>query len=361
MFDKKFYFKIFFIGFLLVLFQSFFQNYTSLMEIFKSGISATLPFIYAIFIAILLNPIVNLLGRSLKINRTLSILLSVSLVALFIIGVFLIIVPNLIMSTNDLISRFPQMLVSLNTNAAHIIEFLREKNLLFFDPAEIENNLIGLFKSNLGNLRNLILTLGLDIFQGVLGVLNFFLGIFLALFLIQDKEYYLSFLKNFFVLFTTKEKATEIVIFLDKTQEIFLKYIFGRVITSAAVGITAFIVMLIANVPYALISALLIGLGNMIPYVGSIVAGIIAVFLIVLAAPAKIIYLFLAIAIGQSVDGFILGPKILSQTVGMSSFWTIVAVLVCGNIMGPIGLFLGVPIFGIIKLIYIKKLNEKFN
>ncbi|MCJ8342512.1 MAG: AI-2E family transporter, partial [Cetobacterium sp.] len=120
-------------------------------------------------------------------------------------------------------------------------------------------------------------------------------------------------------------------------------------------------VMIICKVPYALLSGLLIGLGNMIPYIGSIAAGIIAVFLIALAAPIKVIYLFIAIGIGQSVDGFILGPKILSETVGMSSFWTIVAVILCGNLMGPLGLFLGVPIFGVIKLIYGKQLQKKEN
>ncbi|MGL4308265.1 MAG: AI-2E family transporter [Cetobacterium sp.] len=361
MFKKKFYLNLFFIGFILILIQSIFQHYNDVLILINKSVKNMLPFIYAIFVAILLTPIVNLFENKFKIKRIYGIILSLVLIILIITGVFFIVVPNLVVSVSDLVNKFPQMLNSFNDNATKFIQFLRERNLLFFNPDELESNIINYVKSNIGNFRNLLLNLSLDVVQGIFGLLNFFLGIFLALYLIESKEYYVKFLENFFFLFTTKEKANNIVNLLEESKSIFLKYIWGRLITSFAVGVTAYIVMVICKVPYALISALLIGIGNMIPYVGSIVAGSIAVFLIVLAAPIKVLYLFIAIAIGQSVDGFILGPKILSETVGMSSFWTIVAVIVCGNCMGPLGLFLGVPIFGVIKLIYNRKLQKKEN
>lgn len=361
MFDKKFYINIFFIGLALIFIQSIFQNISAISNLFNNFFKSILPFIYAIFVAILLTPVVNLFEEKFKIKRIYSIIISLFLVLLFILGIFLIVIPNLVVSISDLINKFPQMLASFNDNATKFINFLREKNLLFFDPNEIEGNLINYFKSNLGNFKNLALNLSLDLVQGIFSIMNFFLGVFLALYLIEDKEYYVKFLENFFFLFTSKKRAKDTVQLLEDSKVIFLKYIWGRIITSAAVGLTAYIVMIICKVPYALLSGLLIGLGNMIPYIGSIAAGIIAVFLIVLAAPIKVIYLFIAIGIGQSVDGFILGPKILSETVGMSSFWTIVAVILCGNLMGPLGLFLGVPIFGVIKLIYGKQLQKKEN
>lgn len=361
MFDKKFYLNLFFIGFVLILIQGVFQNYDSMLSLLKSIISTSLPFIYAIFMAILLNPVVVILEKKLKLKRLYSLIITLILLILIITGIFFIVVPNLMSSTTDLINRFPQMLAAFNQNATQFISFLKEKNLLFFDPNEIENNLIKFVKDNVGNFKNIILILSLDVVQGVMGVATFLLGTFLALFLIQDKEYYFKFLNNFLFLITDRKKADNIVEILEEAKNIFLKYIWGRLVTSFAVGLTAYIVMLIAKVPYALISGLLIGVGNMIPYIGSILAGAIAVFLIVLAAPFKLVYLFLAIAIGQSVDGFILGPKIVAEAVGMSVFWTIAAIIIFGNLMGPVGLFLGVPILAVVKLIYEKKLKEKEN
>ena len=160
-------------------------------------------------------------------------------------------------------------------------------------------------------------------------------------------------------MFTTKEKALYGVDFVRRVNDVFLKYILGRILTSAVVGLIVFVVLFIAKVPYALLSAVMVGVGNMIPYVGSIVAGTIATFLIILAAPLKVVYLFIAIAIGQTVDGFLIGPKIMEESVGMSSFWSIIAVMVCGSFFGPLGMFLGVPVFVVIKFIYIECLNRR--
>ena len=62
--------------------------------------------------------------------------------------------------------------------------------------------------------------------------------------------------------------------------------------------------------------------------------------------------------IAQTFDGWVIGPKIVSETVGMSTFWVVVAVLIGGSLMGPVGMFFGVPAFGIIKLIYLAKLKK---
>ncbi len=208
-----------------------------------------------------------------------------------------------------------------------------------------------------------------------------------------------------FIFYGDKE-ADEGLDFLIECKNIFLNYMAGRIIISVIVGLIAFVVMKIASVPYALLNAVMIGVGNMIPYFGSIAAGIIAFILVLLSNPIKCVmkiasvpyallnavmigvgnmipyfgsiaagiiafilvllsnpikcfYLLLAIIIAQNVDGYIIGPKILGKSVGISSFWIIASVIIMGNIMGTLGMFLGVPIFAIIKLIYIRILKNK--
>lgn len=356
---KKQYFHLFIVGVFVVLIQTFLQYNNELTSIVGQMVSSITPFIYAIFIAVLVSPLVKILENKVRMRRSLSIGISLIIVFAVIIGLILIIIPNIINSISDLVEKFPTMLTSLTSNAEYLINFLKEKNLLFFDPKEIENNLISFTKTNLGNFKNLAFGLGAGVLRSLMGVINFFIGVFISLYLMYSKEYFMEFLENILLLFTTKSKARYSVEFVRKVNDVFLKYILGRILTSTVVGFLVFLVLLIAKVPYALLSGVMVGIGNMIPYVGSIVAGTIATFLILLAAPLKVVYLFIAIGIGQAVDGFVIGPKIMEESVGMSSFWTIVAVMVCGSFFGPLGMFLGVPMFVVIKFIYLERLKRR--
>ena len=84
-----------------------------------------------------------------------------------------------------------------------------------------------------------------------------------------------------------------------------------------------------------------------------------AFFLILLVAPIKTIILLIAIIISQLVDGFIVGPKIIGDKVGLNTFWVMVSMIIFGNLFGLVGMFLGTPILSIIRLFYIDLLKAK--
>lgn len=356
---KKNYFQLFLVGVILILIQSFFQYNNEFSQIINGALTSIMPFIYAIFIAVLVSPLVQILEKKTRLKRSYSIAISLLIVFAAITGLILVVVPNVIQSASDLVDKFPTMMKSLSSNAEHLIDYLQKKNMLFFDPKQLENNIVNFIRENINNLQNLAVGVSIGVAKSLIGLVNFFIGVFISLYLLYSKEYFLKFLENVFRLFTTKEKALYGVDFILKVNDTFLKYILGRLLTSAVVGFVVFLIMFFAKAPYALLSGVMIGIGNMIPYVGSIVAGVIATFLIILAAPIKVIYLFIAIAMGQTIDGFVIGPKIMAESVGMSSFWTIVAVMFCGNLFGPIGMFFGVPVFVVIKLIYQEALKKR--
>ena len=126
-------------------------------------------------------------------------------------------------------------------------------------------------------------------------------------------------------------------------------------------GIIVFIVMYLANVPYAGLISVMLGIGNMIPYVGAIFAGIIGGILIMISDPSKIWWLIIANILAQNIEGFYLAPKIIGKTVGLGSFWVLIGVMLGGAIMGPIGMIFGVPVVAVIKLIYTTFLKKKQN
>ena len=211
----------------------------------------------------------------------------------------------------------------------------------------------------MNNIKNILISVGLNVIDWVMEIFIIFLGFFLALYFIYDRKYFMDYIKNIIFIFYGEKEAEEGLSFLIECKNIFLNYMAGRIIISVIVGLISFVVMKIADVPYALLNGVMIGVGNMIPYFGSIAAGVVAFILVLLSNPIKCVYLLLAIIIAQNVDGYIIGPKILGKSVGLSSFWIIASVIIMGNIMGTLGMFLGVPIFAILKLIYIRVLKNK--
>ncbi|MGL6132277.1 MAG: AI-2E family transporter, partial [Fusobacteriaceae bacterium] len=180
---KKQYVHIFVVGFILILLQTFLQYNSSFGLILNELLSSIKPFIYAIFIAILVSPLVKVFENKMKLKRTWSILLSLIIVFTAMIGLILIVIPNIIASISDLVEKFPTMMSSLTSNTVHLLDFLKSKNLLFFNPEEIEANLVKFIKTNLGNFKNLAFGLGAGVLKSLVGVLNFFIGVFISLYL----------------------------------------------------------------------------------------------------------------------------------------------------------------------------------
>lgn len=348
-------------GIILILIQSFFQKYDAFKDIYSTYIGYIIPMIYALFISIFLEPLVSKLENRFKLKRWVSVSIVIVLVIIGVAGFVGLILPQLGKSFKELYNKLPHMQEQLGNLIKRVLDFLKEKELLIIGEKQIEDNIISLLKRNIGNLQEFGISVLLNIMWWAVALSKFFIGFFLAVFILLDKEYFIKFLNNILTIILGKEKGMYMSDFFDQSRNVLLNYVWGRIIASAFVGVVTFIVLFFTGVPYALLSSLMIGMGNMIPYVGSIIAGAIAIFLVILAEPSKIIYLFIAMMVGQAVDGWIVGPRIVSETVGMSTFWVIVAVLIGGSLMGPVGMFFGVPAFGIIKLIYeiqLKKTNN---
>lgn len=357
--EKKFnYFKIIGIGVILILIQSFFQRYDSLREIYSTYVGYLVPVIYALFITIFLDPVATKIEQKSGLSRLKAVILTFLFVAILVAGFIGIVMPELGKSFKELYAKFPTMQEKVGEIIKNSIVYLKEKNILVIGEEQFEKSIVGLFKKNIGKIQQFSFTFVMNIMWWLVALGKFFIGFFLAFFILVDKNYFINFVKNILKIVFGEKKGLEYNNFLNDSRQVLLNYVWGRMITSGIVGAVTFVILMLFSVPYALLSGIMVGIGNMIPYVGSFIAGAVAVFLVVLAEPMKVFYLFLAMMIAQAVDGWVIGPKIVSETVGMSTFWVVVAVLIGGSLMGPVGMFFGVPAFGIIKLIYLAKLKK---
>lgn len=351
--------KIIYIGIILILIQSFFQYNTLFHQIYVRYIGYFIPMIYAFFIAIFLEPIMTFFEKKLKVKRLFSITLTVFLVIFLLIVFIGIIAPQIGKSVKELYIKLPSMQEKVESVIAETVQYLKHKELLVIGENELEQNIFNFIKKNLNYIQNFGISAVINVVGWTVSLVKFFIGAFLGILILYNKEYFIKFIETTLGLIFSNKKAKSIFIFLKESREILLKFVKGRILISAVVGVITFIVMFITKTPYAVLTGVMMGVGNMIPYIGSIVAGILAIFLVILAEPTKLIFLILAIIIAQTVDGWIIGPKVLGESVGMNTFWIMVAVLIGGNLFGPLGMFFGVPVFAMIKLVYYNILNKR--
>ncbi|MBS9775793.1 MAG: AI-2E family transporter [Fusobacterium sp.] len=349
---KKGFIKILIYMVLFVVIQTYFQNSESFTLIMSRWTSYFVPLIWAVLIAILLEPVVNYFDKKLKKNKIFSVIIALVLVVLIVVAFVLMVVPQIILTVKELNNLYPYILEKVRVFAEKIFEILKEKNITLINEEEFYKTIMTGVKNNFSNIQEILVSLFKNIALWTAGIAKFSFGLMLAILILLDKERYIEIEKNIIKIIFGETKMDYVLEKLNMTREIFLNYISGKLMVSFVVGLAVFLVLFVTKTPYALLSGVLLGLGNMIPYVGSIVGSIVAGLLIVIVSPYKILYLGLAIFISQLIDGFVLGPKIIGEKVGLSAFWVFISMIIFGGLFGILGMFLGVPLMCVIKMFY---------
>ena len=133
-----------------------------------------------------------------------------------------------------------------------------------------------------------------------------------------------------------------------RTNETFGKFIVGKIIDSVIIGVLSFIIFAIFKMPYNLLISVIIGVTNIIPFFGPFIGAIPSFIIILFVSPSKALIFLLLVFIIQQIDGNIIGPKILGDSIGISAFWILFSILVAGKFLGLVGMIIGVPLFAII-------------
>ncbi len=192
---------------------------------------------------------------------------------------------------------------------------------------------------------------------------NIVLGLIVSIYLLIDKEKFFAIGKKIVFAFFTEKKANRILELTHRSNSIFGNFLSGKILDSLIIGILTFIVLTITKMPYSLLISFIIGITNIIPFFGPFIGAIPSAIIILFVSPVKALWFVLIIFIIQQIDGNIIGPKILGDSLGISAFWILFSLLVGGKLFGLIGLIVGVPLFvlvySIIKDIVENELAKK--
>ena len=184
---------------------------------------------------------------------------------------------------------------------------------------------------------------------------NFVIGLIVSVYLLASRK---KFGQQGKLILYSLVKRRWADLFLEEicyADKMFGGFINGKILDSAIIGVLCYIACLIFKFPSALLVSVIIGVTNVIPFFGPFIGAIPATLLILIQNPIKALWFVLFVLVLQQVDGNIIGPKILGNTTGLSSFWVLFAILLFGGLWGFVGMIIGVPLFAVIYDI-IKKL-----
>lgn len=350
--------------------------------VFNFIIGILTPFIYGIFIAYILNSPVKWFennvylkipfGRK-KVNyiRTISILTTYLLVIGFLVCVIRYIFPEIRDNLDNLILSLRTYAAGINMEASaysNTNEFLNSMLVYFnetfttsYTPGDIINFVIDPIMKTLSSLPFFLNVLLAGTVNFAYALLNAVLGLVIAFYMLCEKEKFAATIGKFLYTILKKQTAERVILTAKSSNAVFEKFFIGKAIDSIIIGILFFIIALIINLPFTLLSSLIIGITNMIPYFGPFIGAIPVILITLLVNPVLALWLTLIIFLLQQFDGLILGPKILGESTGMKPIGVIFSIIVGGALFGVIGMFFGVPAFAVLKVMFTTLLNKKYN
>lgn len=339
------------------------------------------PILYGLTIAYLLTPVMNFFERYIqkwvqkiskkqkvttiqKISRSISILITMLLMLLLISALISMIIPQLIKSINGLAADFPdyinQLNLWINSHLDNNPQFTRIFN-------EIVNKFTQNYEKWWDNLQPAFNSFLAGLTTGVKGIFNavknILIGLIVSIYVMFSKETFAAQSKKIVYALLEITHANQFISMARHTHKVFSSFIVGKLIDSFIIGIICFIGMSIFQMPQPLLISVIIGVTNVIPFFGPLIGAIPTAFIILLIKPSSCLYFVIFILVLQQFDGNILGPKILGEATGLSSFWVIFSILVSGGLFGFAGMVIGVPffavIYGSIKLLITNSLQKK--
>ena len=322
------------------------------------------PVIYGAVFAYLLNPVYNRVqaavmkltkniipdekGRK-RLGGFLGTLASLCLLVAVVVGLISMLIPQLISSIRGVMETLPS---SINN-----LEIWLEKILA--DNPDLEQQVMQHYGAAADYLQNWLTNVVVPNIYRIIGsvssgvvlvvqaVFDILIGLIVMVYLLNMKEKLLAQAKMIIYGVFPLKIANKVIEEGRYVHQVFGGFIIGKLLDSLIIGLICFVLLGFANMPYVLLVSVIVGVTNVIPFFGPFIGAIPSAFLILLSDPMKCLYFLIFVLLLQQFDGNILGPKILGDSTGLSSFWVLFSILLFGGLMGFVGMIIGVPTFAV--------------
>jgi len=188
---------------------------------------------------------------------------------------------------------------------------------------------------------------------------NILLGLFISIYILSSKERLYAVTTKAARAFMTAKVFNNCMRYVRIASSTFGRFFIGKLFDSTIVFIITLALLSVFGIPHATFIAMIVGVLNIIHFFGIIIAIVLSAFIVLIAAPSKLLLFLLIMIVIQQIESNVIAPKILGSSAGISSLGVIAAVIIMGSCFGIIGMIIGVPIFAIIIAIFKDYLDNK--
>lgn len=321
-----------------------------LQSLISLGLPLAIGFVGAFVLNVPMRGIENLLLRffadkkrrpAKKLLRIISLILTLALVALVIVLVCTLVIPELVESAVSLydlvVAKWPEWM-----------EFIRSYDIAWINEwiAGVDlNSLLADLTSGAGSIISSAVGI---VTSTVSGVATVGIGLVLMIYALISKDELARQGKKLLKALASERVEKRTLHVLELINSTYSRFLSGQCVEACILGSLIFVAFSIAGIPYASLTAVLTAVCAFIPYVGAFLACFVGAFLVLLAAPAKVILCIVLYLVVQFIENQFIYPHVVGTSVGLGAMWTLMAVILGGKLMGLLGMIFFIPLVAVL-------------
>lgn len=333
--------------------------------------SVVRPFIIGICLAYLLNflykKVLTFEDKHMKFIKSdgLRKFLAIAFTYIITIGSFVLLIivtiPSLSSSIKGVIDNLPKTIDNLR---GIVDRFLKENKwmqaVLGSDVEEFQGRAQDLIVNNLNYDKDFFSNKLFEIVSGTFTyAVNILVAIIVSIMLLANKEVMTEQCKKVILAIFGDKRSNIIFDELKIANKKFSGFLIGKLIDSIIIGIITFVACVVMGINYSALIALIVGVTNIIPILGPFIGGGVSLIIVFSQSPGLTLHFVMFVVILQQIDGNIIGPKCIGNSLNLNSFWVLLSIFIFGNLFGFVGMIIGVPLFAVVYDIIGKLVNNK--
>ena len=295
-----------------------------------------------------------------KWHRPLSLVLTIVLVGGVLLLVMFVVIPEVVKTTMTLSESIPAFVeitltqaVTLFSQYPEIVRYIEEIEI---DWAALFQEIIFFFKNGAGSVLNSTVSAALSIANGFA---DFGIGFIFSIYLLLQKETLVRQGKKLVRAFLQEKKAERLIEIVVRAEKIFSSFLAGQCVEAVILGTLFFITMSVLQMPYALLIGVLIAFTALIPVFGAFIGCAVGIFLMLMVNPVSALEFLAVFLILQQIEGNLIYPHVVGNSVGLPSIWVLAAVTIGGSLMGVVGMLIFIPLCSLLYSLLRDEVNRR--
>lgn len=355
-----------------ILFYVGLQHITVVIRVAGWLFSVISPFVLGVVIAFVVNVPMSRIefhlfekrGKQMRGQRPVSFLITLALVIAVLVVVVYIVVPQLADTIRIIGKQLPDAFAATQAWIISKMSYWEFFQGMMEQVAIDWDEIIRKISTMLQNMASTMLDSGIGAISNILGaVVNFFIGFVFAIYILLSKETLGRQSKQILYALLKEPQADKVLEICSISYRIFSKFLSGQCLEACILGGMFVVAMTIFGLPYAMLIGVLIAFCALIPIVGAFIGCGVGLFLILMVSPVKALIFLVLFLVLQQVEGNLIYPKVVGNSVGLPSIWVLAAVTVGGNLMGVAGMLVFIPLcsvaYTLFRMYVKRRLEEK--